>query len=340
MPLNFMQRSLLAAGLVLALAGCDGEAVPPTAVEGTGSIEGVLFLDADENGFFDPAGGDQPLSGVQLRVRERGGTGVLGSPTTTDASGRFSITGLPLGTHEIVFDESTIPEGASVCQNPVPVSVLLNEATFANVAGRPACLISIAEAQQAEVGTFVIIRGIVTSFPNQHEPNFTIIEDETGGILLFGSQLNGAGIQNGDLIEVGGTVTEFSGRLELEGLDLREHIPGVGELTPEVTTIATLAAATSARDPLQNRLFTIQKAQLATGFTSGGSRNATITDATGSMVMRVEDNVSSGNGDAILSTLGIAVGKCYDITGILGAFNGTPQIFPRQASDLVEVPCS
>lgn len=328
------------AALALGAAACDDEPAPLIEIEGTGDVEGLLFLDVDENGVFDPAGGDIAVPGVSLSVRERSGSTVLASGITTGANGRFVISGLPLGTHEIVFDTASVPDQVSICQNPIPVSVFRDETTFANVQGRPACLITIGAATKEPIGAFVIVRGVVTSFPNQQDPNWTIIEDQTGGIQLFGSGLNGQGIEIGDLIEVGGVVEEFNGRLELINPQLRQRIAGFGAIRPQVATLATLSQSTSARDPLQNRLFTVKRVKLTTGFTSGGSRNAIIQDETGTLQIRVEDNVSAGRGDEILSTLGIAVGKCYDLTGILAGFRGTPQLFPRSAADFQEVACS
>ena len=51
------------------------------------------------------------------------------------------------------------------------------------------------------------------------------------------------------MIEVGGTIDEFNGRLELVGVELREHIVDFGEVTPEEVTIADLAARA---DPLDS----------------------------------------------------------------------------------------
>ena len=338
-PLGRRVAVLLA--LPLLLSACTEDPADPSVIEGTGNVEGILFLDADDDGVFDPAAGDVPVEGVRVVAVDREtGDEVFGSPATSSATGRFSFTGLPLGTHHLVFDVSTIPDGVSVCQNPIPVSVFLDETTFAGVAGRRGCLITIAEAQAQSDGEFVIVRGVVTSSPDQQDPNWTIIEDETGGIQLFTPALSGLGIEIGDLIEVGGTVTEFNGRLELVGVELRDHIEDFGALTPEEVTIADLLGSVDARDPLQNRLFVLRGVQLATGFTSGGGRNANITDETGTLQIRVEDNISSGNEGAILTTLGIEVGKCYDLTGILGGFRGTPQLFPRAASDFVEVACN
>lgn len=335
------QRTALTAtvlGFGLLLGGCADDPAPPFEIEGTGAIEGFLFLDANDDGVFDPSAGDEPVPGVEVSARERGTTRVLGSATTA-ATGRFLIDGVPPGTHELFFTEGTVPAGAVICQNPVPATFYLNETGFRQVQARSACLVTIAEAQATALGEFVIVRGVVTSFPGQTDPGFTNIQDATGGMFLFAPNLEGQGIEVGDLIEVGGTLALFSDRLQLTGIVLRDRVDDFGAPAPRQVTVGELAASTDARDPLQNMLVTVKGARLTTGFTSGGSRNATISNATGSSIIRVEDNVSP-SGEAALAALGLTVGNCYDITGIVGTFFGTAQLFPRSAADFVEVACT
>jgi DNA/RNA endonuclease YhcR with UshA esterase domain len=71
-----------------------------------------------------------------------------------------------------------------------------------------------------------------------------------------------------------------------------------------------------------------------TNLTSATDRDGTITDATGSVALRLDNNA--------LATFPLGTfeaGKCYDITGILGIFNGTAQLKPRVRTDVAEVTC-
>lgn len=336
-PAGLAVTALLALG---ALWACDDPA-PPVEIEGTGSVEGLVFFDVAGDGVFDPADGDYALSDVGVAVRNRGtqqtfagGTGQSGS------DGRFSIENVPLGTHDLFIDTLSVPEEVSICQNPLRLAVNLEETTFSQVEGRAGCLVSIVEVQEeAEAGDFVVVRGVVTAFPGQFDEEDGAIQDETGGIWLFDTGLVGQGLEVGDVVEVGGTVNLDVQSLQLTGVTIRDVVPDVGVPDPLEVTTGEIAAASNPRDPLQNLLVTVRGAELLTGFTSGGSRNANIDDGSGATIIRVESGISD-SGDAILSTLGMTVGNCYDITGIVGAFFGDAEIFPRSVDDVEEVPCN
>jgi hypothetical protein len=335
--------AILAAAL--AVAGCGDLATPPQfEIEGVGSVEGRLFLDQMKTGFYDPAAGDVPLPGVRVALFDRGTDRVLAGPVTTDQQGRFAFTDVRPGTHDLfVISSETepLPHDAVVCRNPMPVSVYRGEPRGMDVAAFDACLITIAEARELGPGEFVNIRGVVTSFPGQVQSSYVYIQDATAGIQFFTSALNDAGLEIGDLIDVSGVLDEFNNTLQLIDVQLNEVVPDVGVPAPAATTTGQIATdATNFTGTFQGRLVRVTGAQLVTGFTTGGSRNAQIDDGTGTALVRVASGVVSGNGNAILVALGLEVGKCYNITGLVGAFGSDGQLFPRSGDDFVEVPCS
>ncbi len=316
--------------LVTALAAACEDPAPPLEIEGTGSVAGLVFFDANEDGVFDPSDGDTPVDGVGLEVRDRGtGDAFSGANGTTGADGRFEITGLPLGTHDLRVDEASVPEGVSICQNPIPVSVFLNETSFADVRGRPACLITIAEAKETPIPSFVIVQGIVTSFPGQIESGWTYIQDGSAGTKLFGGVLEGLGIELGDRIEIGGDSELFSGDFDITNLTLRQVTPDVGEL-------ATAASGGDITDPVQGGFIRVEAAELTAPFGTGNIQNALIDDGSGAVIIRIDDGVANRN---TLNDL-FTVGLCYDINGFGAIFSGAGQIFPRSLADIVEVPCN
>lgn len=329
------------AGLTgLALAACEADQAPQHEVTGSGGVEGLVFFDAVEDGIYDPASGDVPVAGVVVAVQDRGtGNTFSGGTATSGADGRFVVSGIPPGTHDLLIDEQTVPDEVSICQNPLQVTVNIDETGFRDVRGRPGCLITIEEAKASPIGEFVIVRGIVTSSPNQIDPNFTYIQDETAGARAFTGALTGLGIEVGDQLEIGATVAAFSGDFNFENVAFRGLVKDVEEPEPVVTTTGEIGASGSSyTHPLQGAFLRIEAAELTAAFGAGGanSQNGTIDDGTGAITIRVNDGVAA---PGELNTI-FTVGNCYDINGFGANFNGAGQIFPRSRADIVEVPCN
>jgi hypothetical protein len=338
----FRRLRSLGAGLGILLVGvaaCDVDPAPPFVVDGTGAIDGFLFLDADRSGFFDPFAGDEPLAGVPFEVRDRGTTRAFGGGAgVTGSDGRFQVASLPAGTHDLWVDPAGLPEGALLCRNPLPVSVYLAEAAEALVAAEPVCLITIQEAKEAGTGAFVNVSGIVTSFPGQLRGQYTYIQDGSAGVRVFSSALEGRGIEVGDRLTLTAELGIFNNDLQLTNPGLEEVEPGVGAPTPQTTTTGALAAAgPTPADPLQGRLVVIRAAQLQTFFVTGGDRNARIDDGSGAIELRVESALSD-SGPAIDARF--TLNACYDVVGVVGNFNGTAQVFPRSFDDITGVACT
>lgn len=326
--------------LVLALAaGCDEEVTPPFEVEGTGGLEGQVFFDANGDGIFDPSAGDSALAGVQVVLLDRGTDRMIsGGQAVTDDQGRFVLDAVPVGTHDLLIDEATAPEALAFCRNPLPVTIFLGETGFSDLAAESSCLVSIAEAEAEPLGSFVTVSGIVTSAPGMIRGGYTHIQDATGGIRIFASSLEGQGIEVGDRIEVSGTLAQFGGDLQLTSVTLNEHQEDVADPQPELVTTAEIAAAgLDSQSELLGSFVRVEAAELVTEFGAGGLniRNAWIDTGDGRAQIRLESAL--GSEDEVTSLM--AVGKCYDIVGVLGAFNQAGQLFPRQVADIEEVPC-
>jgi DNA/RNA endonuclease YhcR with UshA esterase domain len=328
-----------ALALLLSLAACDQDPAPLFQFEGSGAIEGFLYLDQDRSGVFDPFAGDQPLAGVPFEVRDRGTTRVFGSGSgVTGSDGRFQVSGLPAGTHDLWMNPDGLPDGALLCRNPLPVSVYMSEAAQALVAAEPVCLISIQEAKDQGVGAFVNVAGIVTSFPGQLRSQYTYVQDGSAGVRVFSALLEGQGIEVGDRIALTAELAIFNNDLQLVNPTLESVEPGVGAPTPQAATTGGLAeAGPVAAHPLQGRLVVVRAAELQTLFTGGGNRNARIDDGSGAAEIRIEAALSA-SGDAINERF--EVGACYDIVGVVGNFNGTAQVFPRSFDDITQVACT
>ncbi|HEU0016278.1 MAG TPA: DUF5689 domain-containing protein, partial [Longimicrobium sp.] len=311
---------------------------PQFTVDEPGAVEGLLFFDKDEDNVFDPSDGDYALSGVQLQIRVRGATDVLaGGNVTSDASGRFAVSNLPAGTHDAFVNAASLPAGVVLCSNPLPITVEPGVTRFYAFQTRGGCLVLISVAEAQPLGTVVVVRGIVTAAPGTIRSGYTYIQDASGGIRIFASSLEGQGIAVGDRIEVSGTLAAFNQDLQITSPTLRARDPAFGSVAPTALTTAAVAAAGDAKNALVGTLVRITTAQVAGYGTGSNAINATVNDGSGATQVRIERGLAAT--DAAAQAL-MGVGKCYNVTGALGTFNGTAQVFPRTVADIVEVPCT
>lgn len=331
------RRDAVAAALVVVAAACSQTAAPQFVVQGTGKLSGILFFDRDRSGTFDPSAGDTVLRNIHVLVYTRGTTEVLaGADTRTDSTGRFVFAGLPAGTHSLQVDTTGNSALVAFCNNPLPVSIYLDETAFVSVDGRGGCVINIKDAELKSLGTRVTVRGTVTSTLAQISTGQAYIEDATGAIQIFSP--SGPPFAIGDVIEVSGTLAAFSNELELSGSTVNTVTAGPPLVAVDVTGADASAAGGDQRANLQGRLIRVKAAKLLDLFTTGGARNAQIDDGSGGVLtVRFDSHVIT---DATTLQTAFSVGKCYNWTGILKAFTSPPiELFPRSLSDVTEVPC-
>jgi hypothetical protein len=326
--------ALLAAAL---LAGCEPDTAPPFSVDEPGAVEGLLFFDRDEDTVFDPSDGDYALSGVVVRFTVRGDTTQVYATGTSDAQGRFTVPGLPAGTLDAYIQPSSLPAGVVLCTNPMQVTVEPGLTRFFTLQTRGGCLILISAAEAQPAGAAVVIRGIVTAAPGQIRGGYTYLQDASGGIRVFGASLEGRGIAVGDRVEVSGIMGAFNGDLQLTSPVVRAVTPAFGTVTPRALTTGEAAAAGSpSANPLQGTLVRISNARVGGFGTGSNAINATVNDGSGATQVRIERGVAAT--DAAAQAL-MPIGRCFNVTGVLGNFNGAAQIFPRTTADIVDVPC-
>lgn len=331
----------------LVAAACSPDPAPPFEIDGTGGVEGFLYFDNDKDGSFSALAGDYEIQGADVVIFERGTQQAFsGASATTGSNGRFTVTGLPAGTHDLMIDTTSIPAGVAFCQNPVPVTVYLGEVPKYDVVGKNGCVISIADAKAFDPnsGEYVTVSGIVTSYPGQVQGGYTFIEDETGGIEIYSSALEGRTppIEIGDRIEVSGTLGQYGNGLQIVGaVALNDHEEDVLTPVPLATTTAEIAAAgPDPEDPLQGKLVKLTAAEITDVFGSAGHyRNAYVDDGSGSTIIRVSSGLVDTSDGSELNTM-YPVGTCYDIVGLAYSYNGDGQLFPRSTADMVAVDCN
>lgn len=343
-PVDFsISRRLLAGGLwlgvaALAVTACN-DIAPPFSITGTGGLEGLVFFDAAEDGIFDPSDGDFAVPGVGIAVQPRG-TGSNIATVTSGADGRFTFADIPIGTHDLLFDTLTVPAGVVICQNPMQVTVVIGATRFNNVQGRAGCLITIAAAKDLPLGTFVVVRGVITATPGQVESGNWWIEDATAGAHGFSGALDAANLSVGDQVEIGAITGQFSNDFEfISPITVREVVAGFDPNPQPVLTTTGAIAASGAdfTDPLQGAFVRLENVQFTVMFggTAGGNiQNGGMDDGTGGAIIRIDDGVADRN---TLNTI-FTVGTCYNLNGFGANFAGSGQIFLRSLDDSARAP--
>jgi len=319
------RRALLgaAAAAVLTLGACDGDPADPYVVEGEGSVSGFLFYDADRDGVFDPIAGDYVLSGVPVNLYERDTNDVIpGTEVTTDAQGRFSITAVEVGTHSLFVD---LDENVgTVCQNPMPVSVRLNEVTAVSVTGQESCLITIEEAREQPIDAPVTVRGVVTVGSGDVSGSYFWIQDETAGIKIFMP----ASAQVGQYVEVSGLREDAFGEKEVS----RGTVTVLG--TAPVPDPVIITGAELLSSDYQGSLVTVEGVEVtAIAVGVGGGDNITVRAPDGEVfLIRADYDTGVTQGTAF------TVGETYNVSGVVSPFGGAEQIYVRGDSDIELVP--
>lgn len=329
-PMTLKHLALVAC--LVAAAGCDDEQAPPFEIAGTGDVAGQIFFDADNNGQFTPLGGDTLLRDVEVKLLVRNDTTTIAS-TRTSQAGQFTFNDVEAGTHQLVVVREGAAAALSFCTLPAATSVYFGEQTFLRVPAKRGCVVRIAEGKNVVVGQSTTIAGIVTAAQGTYRNDNVYIQDPSGGIQVFG--LPTLGLQLGDSIEVSGLLGTFNGELQIVSPVVAPNIARVAVPAATVRTtkqITDAATATGAKSTDVGRLITVRKVTVG-AFTGD---NAPITDATAAAIQLRTD----GNARTLIPKTTFQAGKCYDITGVLGFFNGILQLKPRMLADIVEVACA
>jgi DNA/RNA endonuclease YhcR with UshA esterase domain len=311
---------------VLFAVGCAGDVAPPFELEGSGDIEGRVFFDANGDGEYTPAAGDQPVADHRVELRERGTQQVM-QDVVTDDRGRFAFESVRPGTHDIYLDTVGLAD-MTICRNPLPASVYVSERQYVPVPTAEGCVITIATAKTLQIGDFVMVEGVTTVGQGRHRNDNIYLQDLTTGIQVFGIPST-LGLIEGDSVRVTGELGQFNDELQI----VNPNVTLLGEGTvpePRVVTGAEINALTYVGELVRAESATLLEVGSEDGL---GRHNVTLQAEDGeSFQVRIE----GGAVDAMPASAWV-VGATYDITGALGSFRGTAQIKPRVAADIERV---
>jgi DNA/RNA endonuclease YhcR with UshA esterase domain len=153
------------------------------------------------------------------------------------------------------------------------------------------------------------------------------VQDATGGVLILDVPLS-TGIVQGDSVRVIGATQISSGEYVIRSPTITRL--GTGTVPVPRTVTAAQVAASTATDPLQGILVRVGGVQVTavSGTATSTAYNVTVTDGAGStFIVRV------GSANTGIPQTYWQIGRSYDVTGLLGNFNGA-QVKVRSPADV------
>ena len=300
-----------------------------------GIITGRVFRDENANGTFEQ-GTDIPGPGLLVWLRaDTGAVGAKLDSVRTDSLGAYRLGRVAPGSYFLEFERAgTINYGPSGATRRIAV---VGAATATqNVLFTGSIFITIAQARTTPVDSTVAVIGDVTAPPGVFTSgtggvNSEIwLQDVTGGIASFPvPTADSAALRLGTRIEVVGPISLFSGQRQIGragSLTIRVRTGG-SVVTPKAITVPEARARTD-----EGRLVVVAGLTVVSLGSGTSAFNVNlVSDAGDTLVVRV-------NGAATgLTRSSFTVGAEYNITGLLTQFNGTAQLKPRFATDVVPI---
>lgn len=186
------------------------------------------------------------------------------------------------------------------------------------------------------LGQTVVITGVVTVAGQFGGWGPAYVQDTTGGVAIYGSQVGG--IRIGDSVTVTGTVKNFHGLAELDPIASIVNHGAVGTPRPRVEELRFVDRIDTAAGYVENEGWLVRFERIyiqhAPGEKFAGDRNYTISDATGySTQMRVDADAPGIVGMSIPD-------DSIALTGVIAQYRPSPphfggyQVMPRMAGDL------
>lgn len=179
---------------------------------------------------------------------------------------------------------------------------------------------NIADARAQTVGSTITITG-VSSDGGELGGSIRYIQDETGGIPIYGyNDVNGV-VNRGDSVQVTGVLKSYSGLLEIDPITTLVHRGTGTEIDPWNVNISDFS------DIYEGRLVRIDNVTFAdAGSTFSDNANFSFSDGTTTSEVRI-------NTATLLAGTTIPSGA-QTIVGLLSEHTGTFQVLVRDAADI------
>lgn len=181
------------------------------------------------------------------------------------------------------------------------------------------------------------VSGIVTSSTEFGNNGPSSLQDNTAGISVYGSSFGG-NVNIGDSVTITSTIAQFNGLTQFNffstGSIVTVHKSNV-VIEPKIVTLNDIISQTwNGIEEIEGSLVRVNDVQINSTGTFSGGTNYSVIDPTGSLEMRIDNDVSTIIGSSIPSSN-------IDIIAIVGQYDLSEprssgyQLLPRFISDLV-----
>ena len=181
------------------------------------------------------------------------------------------------------------------------------------------------------------VSGIVTSANQFGASGPSTLQDNTAGISVYGSGF-ASSVNIGDSVKVTSTITHYNGLTQFDFSSSGSTVSVIKsglEVEPKIVTLNQIATQSwNATEDLEGMLVRVNSVTINASGSFSGNTNYSISDASGSLELRIDKDVTSLVGVSIPS------GE-IDIIGIVGQYDRDApyssgyQLLPRSIDDIV-----
>ena len=272
-------------------------------ITGTGVVNGFAFFDRNGNRVADQTV-DTAMVGVRVALVARG-TRDTAATATSGADGTFRVSGLPVGTYEIVIDSGTFGDSILVVrQDSATVTVPPADSVFFRF-GVSFPKVSIAEFRTLPQGKKVFIEGVALADLDVYGDTTLHVADTSGSLRAV--RVRRTTVFAGDSIRLLGMRNERSGQPVID--DATVFGAGFGPLPPP-EDVTTAQAATADGGQLDAAFVRVRDAVVSDTVTVAGDLRMTVDDGSGALVVVLD-------GEAGLDPSGLDAGVSVDVLGLL-----------------------
>ena len=324
-----MKRFSLPLFAALALASCDNAGADRVSgITATGVIRGSVYFDA--NGSRSPDAADVVFPGAQLRVLAPVSGDTL-LRTTTDAAGNFRISGVPVGSYEIVIAPSSGGDSAIVVPTVGSITVTPGDsATWQGSLSFPIRTVAQARAMTPSAAR-IFVTAIALNARTTFSDTTVHVVDATGAIRATRVRPSTVPFATGDSVRLRARVGSRAGQIVLDDVAVFVVNP---TFVPSAAAVTTLQASTGDGATRDAQLVHLTDAQIVDTATVGGNLTMRLNDGTGPVTV-VLDRAADVGFRSPFPVGEYQAPNRFDITGLLVPTGlGTWILKPRSTLDL------